>query len=234
MQTLDSVPSMQSLDRDLRAQNRSIALVPTMGALHEGHLDLIRLAVTRADTVILSIFVNPTQFGANEDFSQYPRDLEGDIAKATAAGAHVIFTPSVEELYPTGYSTFVDEEAVAKPLEGVSRPTHFRGVTTIVTKLFNIVMPTVAIFGQKDAQQVAVIRKMVTDLHIPVDIVTCPTTRDTDGLALSSRNRYLSTNQRIAAGAIPQWCIEIPCKANAKSFPVNPSSPSPPGSTKPA
>ena len=116
----------------------------------------------------------------------------------------MIFTPSVEELYPSGYSTFVDEEAVAKPLEGVSRPTHFRGVTTIVTKLFNIVMPNVAIFGQKDAQQVAVIRKMVADLHIPVDIVTCPTTRDTDGLALSSRNRYLSTNQRIAARAIPQ------------------------------
>jgi pantoate--beta-alanine ligase len=204
MQTLDSVSAMQSLAREFRAQNRTVALVPTMGALHEGHLDLIRLAVTRADIVIVSIFVNPAQFGANEDFSQYPRDPEGDAAKAEAAGAHVVFSPPTAELYPAGYSTYVDEEAVAKPLEGISRPTHFRGVTTIVTKLFNIVQPTLAIFGQKDAQQVAVIRKLVADLHLMVEIVTGPTTRAADGLALSSRNRYLSPGQRIAAQAIPQ------------------------------
>jgi pantoate--beta-alanine ligase len=204
MQTLDSVSAMQSLAREFRAQNRTVALIPTMGALHEGHLDLIRLAVTRADIVIVSIFVNPAQFGANEDFSQYPRDPEGDAAKAEAAGAHVVFSPPTAELYPAGYSTYVDEEAVAKPLEGISRPTHFRGVTTIVTKLFNIVQPTLAIFGQKDAQQVAVIRKLVADLHLMVEIVTGPTTRAADGLALSSRNRYLSPGQRIAAQAIPQ------------------------------
>ena len=203
MQTLDTVSAMQSLTHDLRASGRTIALVPTMGALHEGHLDLIRLAVTRADVVIVSIFVNPTQFGANGDFSQYPRDPAGDAAKAEAAGADYIFQPAQSELYPEGYSTYVSEESVAKPLEGISRPTHFRGVTTIVTKLFNIVQPTLAVFGQKDAQQVAVIRKLVADLHFQVEIVTAPTTRDTDGLALSSRNRYLSTAQRTAAVAIP-------------------------------
>ena len=204
MQTLDTVSAMQSLARDLRASGRTVALVPTMGALHEGHLDLIRLAVTRADVVIVSIFVNPTQFGPNEDFTQYPRDPDGDVAKATAAGAHHIFQPTEAELYPKGYSTYVDEESVAEPLEGISRPSHFRGVATIVTKLFNIVQPNIAIFGQKDAQQVAVIRKLVADLHLPVEIVTAPTTRDPDGVALSSRNRYLSAGQRIAAGAIPE------------------------------
>ena len=204
MQTLDTVSAMQSLSRDLRASGRTLALVPTMGALHQGHLDLIRLAKVRADIVIVSVFVNPTQFGANEDFSQYPRDPEGDANKAESAGADYCFSPTQTELYPKGYSTYVDEESVAEPLEGISRPTHFRGVTTIVTKLFNIVRPDVAIFGQKDAQQVAVIRKLVADLHLAVEIVTAPTTRDTDGLALSSRNRYLSAGQRAAACAIPE------------------------------
>jgi len=203
MQTLSTVSATQNLTRDLRASGRTIALVPTLGALHEGHLDLIRLAVTRADVVIVSIFVNPTQFGAGEDSSQYPRDPEGDAIKAEAAGAHYVFSPAEKELYPDGYSTYVSEESVAKPLEGISRPSHFRGVTTIVAKLFNIVQPNVAIFGQKDAQQVAVIRKLVADLNLLVEIVTAPTTRDPDGLALSSRNRYLSPGQRTAAVAIP-------------------------------
>jgi pantoate--beta-alanine ligase len=203
MQTLDTVSAMQSLTRDLRASGRTVALVPTMGALHQGHIDLIRLAVTRADVVVVSIFINPAQFGANEDSTQYPRDPEGDAAKATEAGAHYIFQPNQSELYPNGYSTFVDEESVAKPLEGISRPTHFRGVTTIITKLFNIVQPHIAVFGQKDAQQVSVIRKLVADLHLTIEIVTAPTTRDPDGVALSSRNRYLSTGQRTAARAIP-------------------------------
>lgn len=204
MQTLSTVAEMQTLARDLRATGRTVALVPTMGALHEGHLDLVRLAAARAEVVIVSIFVNPTQFGPNEDFARYPRDLEADLAKCAAAGAHHAFTPDKDALYPAGYSTFVTEESVAKPLEGVSRPVHFRGVTTIVLKLFNLVQPTLAVFGQKDAQQVAVIRKMVADLHVPVEIVVAPTTRDTDGLALSSRNRYLTPTQRTASLAIPQ------------------------------
>ncbi len=204
MQTLRTITEMQTVARELRAADRTVAFVPTMGALHEGHLDLVRLGAKQADVVVVSIFVNPTQFGPNEDYTRYPRDLEGDAAKCEAAGAHYIFTPTKDELYPAGYSTYVTEESVAKPLEGVSRPVHFRGVTTIVTKLFNIVQPTCAIFGQKDAQQVAVIRKLVADLHLPVDIVTCPTTRDVDGLALSSRNAYLTPTQRQAALAIPR------------------------------
>lgn len=202
MQKITSVFEMQTLAEDLRSKDQIIGLVPTMGALHEGHLSLVRLAAERADTVVVSIFVNPTQFGPSEDYSRYPRDLEGDIAKCEAAGADVVFTPSVEELYPKGYSTYITEEYIAKPLEGLSRPTHFRGVTTIVAKLFNIVRPDLAVFGQKDAQQVAVIKKMVNDLHFMVDIVTAPTLRDPDGLALSSRNRYLTNTQRQEALAI--------------------------------
>ncbi|MCC5023582.1 MAG: pantoate--beta-alanine ligase [Candidatus Synoicihabitans palmerolidicus] len=204
MQTLTSVSEMQTLGRDWRLARRTVALVPTMGALHEGHLDLVRLAAQHSEIVVVSIFVNPTQFGPNEDYARYPRDLEGDIAKCEAAGAHFVFTPTKDQLFPADYSTYIIEEAVAKPLEGISRPAHFRGVTTVVAKLFNIVQPNLAIFGQKDAQQVAVIRKMVTDLHLPVEIVAATTTRDTDGLALSSRNAYLSTLQRSSALAIPQ------------------------------
>ncbi|WP_221032031.1 pantoate--beta-alanine ligase [Actomonas aquatica] len=213
MQTLRTVSEMQNVARELRSAGRTIAFVPTMGALHEGHLDLVRLAATKADVVVVSIFVNPTQFGPNEDFQRYPRDLEGDSAKCETAGAHYIFTPTKDELYPAGYSTFITEESVAKPLEGISRPVHFRGVTTIVAMLFNIVQPTCAIFGQKDAQQVAVIRKMVADLHLPVEIITCPTTRDHDGLALSSRNAYLTPTQRQAALAIPRTLQAIKAMA---------------------
>ncbi len=196
MQTLTSVFEMQTLAEDLRSKGQIIGLVPTMGALHEGHLSLIRLAAERADTVVVSIFVNPTQFGPNEDFARYPRELGSDLDKCLSAGAAVVFAPSADELYPKGYSTYVQEEYISKPLEGVSRPTHFRGVTTIVAKLFNIVRPDFAVFGQKDAQQVAVIKKMVNDLHFTVDIVTAPTLRDPDGLALSSRNRHLTNTQR--------------------------------------
>ncbi|HRE07915.1 MAG TPA: pantoate--beta-alanine ligase [Opitutaceae bacterium] len=199
MQTIDSIAVIQRLTRDLRSRGKTIALVPTMGALHEGHLSLIRLAATRADTVVVSIFVNPTQFGPSEDFSKYPRDLGGDLARCSDAGATVVFVPSVEEIYPRGYSTYVSEEHVSKPMEGLSRPTHFRGVTTVVAKLFNIVGPDVAIFGQKDVQQVAVLKKMVSDLHIPVEIVIGETVREADGLAMSSRNRYLSATQRTDA-----------------------------------
>lgn len=202
MQILTSVTAMQARAQELRAAGRTLALVPTMGALHEGHLSLMRTAAERADCVIVSLFVNPTQFGPNEDFSKYPRALESDLAQCEAAGVEIVFTPDAEELYPAGYSTYVVEENVARPLEGETRPHHFRGVTTVVAKLFNIIRPHCAVFGQKDAQQTAIIRKMVADLHYAVEIVIAPTQRDTDGLALSSRNRYLSPGQRTQATAI--------------------------------
>lgn len=202
MQTIATVSEMQAFARDRRAEGKTIGLVPTMGALHEGHLDLVRIAAARADIVVVSIFVNPTQFAPSEDFSRYPRELEADLEKAASAGAHLVFAPAPEEIYPRGYSTFIAEEHVARPLEGVSRPTHFRGVTTVVAKLFLICQPTFAVFGQKDAQQVAVLRKMTTDLHLPVEIVVAPTRREPDGLALSSRNRYLSATQRGEALAL--------------------------------
>ncbi|HUJ44456.1 MAG TPA: pantoate--beta-alanine ligase [Opitutaceae bacterium] len=204
MQVIASVFDMQSTAVNLRSKDRLIGLVPTMGALHEGHLSLIRLGKERADTVVVSIFVNPAQFGPNEDFANYPRDLPRDLELCEKTGADLVFTPTVEEIYPRGYSTYVAEELISKPLCGISRPTHFRGVTTLVAKLLNIVRPDIAIFGQKDAQQVAVIKKMVNDLHFCVDIVTAPTVRETDGLAVSSRNRYLTTSQRADALVISQ------------------------------
>lgn len=202
MQKIDTISAMQRLSRELRGHSQIIGLIPTMGALHEGHLSLVRLAAERADTVVVSIFVNPTQFGPSEDYSKYPRDLEKDLAGCEAAGADIVFAPGVEEMYPKGYSTYITEEHVSKPLEGVSRPSHFRGVTTVVAKLFNVVGPDFAIFGQKDAQQVAVLRKMVNDLHIPVDVVVADTIREPDGLAMSSRNRYLTASQRTEALAL--------------------------------
>jgi pantoate--beta-alanine ligase len=204
MQVIASVFDMQSTAVNLRSKDRLIGLVPTMGALHDGHLSLIRLAKERADTVVVSIFVNPAQFGPNEDFANYPRDLPRDLEMCEKAGADLVFAPTGEEIYPRGYSTYVTEELIAKPLCGVSRPAHFRGVTTIIAKLFNIVRPDIAVFGQKDAQQVAVIRKMVNDLHFCVDIVTAPTVREPDGLAVSSRNRYLTASQREDARVISQ------------------------------
>ena len=204
MQVIASVFDMQSTAENLRSKDRLIGLVPTMGALHDGHLSLIRLAKERADTVIVSVFVNPTQFGPSEDYGNYPRDLPRDFELCRTAGADLVFAPTPEEMYPKGYSTYVTEESVSKPLCGVSRPTHFRGVTTVVAKLFNIVRPDLAVFGQKDAQQVAVIRKMVNDLHFCIDIVIAPTVREPDGLAMSSRNRRLTATQRTEALVISQ------------------------------
>jgi pantoate--beta-alanine ligase len=204
MQVITSVFDMQSTAVDLRSKDRLIGLVPTMGALHEGHLSLIRLAKERADTVVVSIFVNPAQFGPNEDYAKYPRDLPRDLALCEKAGADIVFTPSVEEMYPKGYSSYITEELISKPLCGLSRPNHFRGVTTIVAKLFNIVRPDLAVFGQKDAQQVAVIKKMVNDLHFCIDIVTAPIVREPDGLAMSSRNQHLTASQREEARVISQ------------------------------
>ena len=173
-----------------------VGLVPTMGCLHEGHLSLIRRAKQQNDFVVVSVFVNPTQFGPGEDYEKYPRDIERDCALAESAGADVLFRPSAEEIYPPDAGTRVEvEDAITHKLCGASRPFHFKGVATVVTILFNIVEPDRAYFGQKDAQQTVVIRKMVRDLHIPVQIVVCPTVREAGGLALSSRNRYLGDEE---------------------------------------
>ncbi|GJQ39330.1 MAG: pantothenate synthetase [Anaerolineaceae bacterium] len=176
-----------------------LGLVPTMGYLHEGHLSLARRAREECDSVVASIFVNPTQFGPTEDLSKYPRDLDRDLSLLEAAGVDLVWTPDNETIYPPGFSTWVEVEGLTKPLEGAARPGHFRGVTTVVAKLFNAVQPQAAYFGQKDAQQAAVVRKMTRDLNFPVEIVVCPTVREADGLAMSSRNSYLSSEERKSA-----------------------------------
>jgi pantoate--beta-alanine ligase len=186
-----------------RAAGRTIGFVPTMGALHEGHLELVREARRRSDVVLVSIFVNPTQFGPNEDFARYPRDVEGDLAKCASAGATAAFVPDVSEMYPEGSETRVTVGKLAAPLCGVHRPGHFEGVATVVAKLFAAVGPCVAVFGRKDYQQLKVIERMATDLLFPVTVVGHPTVRDFDGLALSSRNAYLSADERRRALAIP-------------------------------
>jgi len=185
-----------------KKQGKRIGFVPTMGALHEGHLSLIRLVKKHSDFVIVSIFVNPTQFGPKEDFKKYPRDLKKDAALCQSAGADLIFSPSPEEIYPKGFSTYVNVENLTQGLCGASRPGHFRGVATVVSKLFNIVQPNTAVFGQKDAQQLAVIRRMTADLNLPVKIIGAPIVREADGLAMSSRNRYLSIEERQQAVAL--------------------------------
>jgi pantoate--beta-alanine ligase len=170
-----------------------------MGYLHEGHLSLIRQAKAECDHVVVSIFVNPTQFGPNEDLSKYPRDLERDLNLIESLGVDFVWTPTAEVMYPTGYQTWVEVEAITRPLEGSMRPGHFKGVTTVVAKLFNGVQPHKAYFGQKDAQQQTVIRQMVRDLNFPLEVVVCPTVREADGLAMSSRNKYLEGENRQAA-----------------------------------
>jgi pantoate--beta-alanine ligase len=196
MQIIHSLTDMQSLAISLRTQGKLIALVPTMGALHEGHLKLIDVAREKADVVIVSIFVNPTQFGPSEDFAKYPRTFETDAKACEGRGTDIIFAPKAGEIYPPGYSTYVSEERISKGLCGISRPGHFRGVCTIINLLFNLTRPDFAVFGQKDAQQAAVIKKMVADLWLPVEVVVAPTVREPDGLAMSSRNRYLTPDQR--------------------------------------
>ena len=196
MQTITSADQMTALVRELRRGGKRIGFVPTMGALHEGHLSLVRTARARSDAVVVSIFVNPTQFGPNEDFSKYPRNLEQDSKMLGTEKTDFIFYPSVEEMYPKDATTWVTVEELSEKLDGRSRPGHFRGVTTVVSKLFNIVHPDIACFGQKDAAQLAVIRKMVRDLKFDVEIVACPIVREKDGLAMSSRNSYLDSEQR--------------------------------------
>src|ERR1700688_724867 len=182
-----------------RRQGDTIGFVPTMGALHQGHLSLVGLARERARRVVASVFVNPTQFGPGEDFNLYPRQLGTDAVLLEGAGCDLLFAPDVETLYPPGHSTFVDPGGPARGLEGERRPGHFRGVATVVSALFHLVRPEAAVFGEKDAQQLAVVRRMVRDLHFGVEIVAGPTVREADGLALSSRNAYLSAEERRAA-----------------------------------
>jgi pantoate--beta-alanine ligase len=202
MQILHTVSELRQWSRHQRAASQTIALVPTMGALHVGHASLVRAAASSCTQVAVSIFVNPTQFAPNEDYSRYPRTFEADCAVAEAEGAHVIFAPTVEELYPPGASTFVEVENLSQRLDGKSRPTHFRGVATVVSKLLIAAEPDRAYFGQKDAAQVAVLRRMVADLLLATEIVVCPIVREPDGLALSSRNLYLSPAQRTQALAL--------------------------------
>lgn len=193
-----SLSTLDELRKTRFSLDGTVGLVPTMGFLHDGHLSLIRRARDECDYVIVSIFVNPTQFGPKEDLAKYPRDLERDF-RLIEPLTDLVWTPSAEIMYPTGYQTWVEVEAMARPLEGTMRPGHFKGVTTVVAKLFNAVQPHKAYFGQKDAQQVAVIRQMTRDLNFPIEIVVCPTTREPDGLAMSSRNVYLDAEQRQAA-----------------------------------
>ena len=199
MKIIESIDEMQRVSTAARAVGTTIALVPTMGYLHEGHASLMREGRRHGGLLVTSIFVNPTQFGAGEDFTTYPRDMERDMKIAAAAGVDLIFAPAAAAIYPDGYQTFVEVEKLTLPLCGANRPGHFRGVTTVVCKLFNIVQPDLALFGKKDYQQLAVIRKMVADLNIPVDIIGMPIVREADGLAMSSRNSYLSPTERSAA-----------------------------------
>jgi pantoate--beta-alanine ligase len=194
-----SPAAMQRLADEWRKSGKRIAFVPTMGALHEGHATLMRLARKDGGALVSSIFVNPTQFGKGEDFDKYPRMLDRDLRMARDAGVDVVFAPAASSMYPAGYATYVEVERLTDVLEGSSRPGHFRGVATIVTKLLNIVKPHVVFFGQKDAQQVAVIRRMIADLNIDCELTVVPTVRENDGLALSSRNAYLTPEQRAQA-----------------------------------
>lgn len=206
MQTLTTVKELRHAVAGARATGKRIAFVPTMGNLHEGHLRLVRKALTLADRVIVSIFVNPLQFGPNEDFAAYPRTLAADKEKLFAEGAHFLFAPSVDEMYPAGLEppAQVQVPGVSETLCGAARPGHFTGVATVVSKLFNIVQPDVAVFGEKDYQQLLVIRKMVRDLCMPIEVVGVQTARDSDGLALSSRNGYLTATERALAPRLPQ------------------------------
>ncbi len=194
--------AMRARAEDLRRDGRRIAVVPTMGALHAGHLALVRAARARADVVILTIFVNPTQFGPNEDLAKYPRDEAGDLGKAREAGADLAFCPDAAAMYPAGAQTFVEVRELQQPLCGARRPGHFAGVATIVTKLFHITQPHLAVFGEKDYQQLAILRRMTRDLDFGIEIVSVPIVREPDGLAMSSRNAYLSADDRRAALAL--------------------------------
>jgi pantoate--beta-alanine ligase len=204
MQKIATVSEMRRIARELRAEGGLVALVPTMGALHAGHAALIQAAKKSADAVVVSIFVNPLQFGPSEDVASYPRTPEADLEVCADAHVDLVFLPTVDEIYPRGYSSYVTEETYSKPLCGVSRPSHFRGVTTILAKLMNIVRPDFLVMGQKDVQQAAVARKMIADLQFGVDVVLVPTVREADGLACGVRTRALTASQRQEATVVQQ------------------------------
>jgi len=204
MEIVRRVHAMREVSRQARAKGQKIGFVPTMGCLHDGHLSLVRRVKEVCDVVVVSIFVNPTQFGPKEDFERYPRDLPRDTDLCIAEGVDYVFAPEAEDIYPRGACTFVETEGLCTVLEGESRPGHFRGVATVVLKLLTVVRPHIAAFGQKDAQQAVVIQRMTKDLLLDVEVLVLPTVRDEDGVALSSRNAYLSDEQRLAARAIPR------------------------------
>lgn len=199
MKIVETIAEVREQVKQWKKEGLTVALVPTMGYLHEGHRSLMERARKENDRVVVSVFVNPTQFGPNEDLASYPRDLEHDAALCDSVGVDLIFHPTPEEMYPKGFCSFVDMDVLTKELCGLSRPVHFRGVCTVVSKLFHIVTPNRAYFGEKDAQQLAVIKRMVLDLNLDIEIVGCPIVREADGLAKSSRNTYLSPEERKAA-----------------------------------
>jgi pantoate--beta-alanine ligase len=199
MQIVSTMEEMSSISDEFRKGGKTIVLVPTMGSFHEGHLSLMREGIRRGDVLVVSLFVNPTQFGDGEDYDIYPQDFSRDKGLIKGIGVNILFVPTVEEMYPEGYQTFVEVERITESMEGLFRPIHFRGVTTVVAKLFNIVKPHIAIFGEKDFQQLVVIRRMVEDLNMGVEIIGMPIVRERDGLAMSSRNSYLTSDQRKAA-----------------------------------
>ena len=209
MRIFTTIHGMRDASRALRRAGKRMGFVPTMGALHDGHLSLVRAARASCDVVAASIFVNPTQFGPTEDLAKYPRSFEHDREMLEREGVELLFAPSAEEMYPAGAVTWVTVDELSGKLDGRSRPGHFRGVTTVVAKLFHIVEPDVAFFGQKDAAQVAIIRKMVHDLNLPVEIVVCPIVRESDGLAMSSRNAYLDLVQRKRALVLHRSLIRV-------------------------
>ncbi|MBP7146684.1 MAG: pantoate--beta-alanine ligase [Acidobacteria bacterium] len=202
MELVRRIHLMREVSREARGKGKKLSLVPTMGALHDGHLALVRRARELSDLVVVSVFVNPKQFGPAEDYARYPRDLGRDADLCIQEGVDYLFAPEAEEMYSAGFRTFVDVEGLSAVLEGASRAGHFRGVCTVVLKLFNIVRPQFAVFGQKDAQQAVIIRRMMRDLNTDIELVIAPTVRDDDGLALSSRNAYLSREERVAAGVL--------------------------------
>ena len=202
MEVAETIESIRGVVKAARSAGKKIGLVPTMGALHIGHISLIEAAVDKCDFVVVSIFINPTQFGPGEDLEKYPRPFEDDLEVCRKAGVDVVFAPTPEQIYPVENLTWVDVEKLTEPLCGQFRPGHFRGVTTVCAKLFNIVAPDIAFFGQKDAQQAIVIKRMAADLNMPLEIVICPTVREPDGLAVSSRNQYLTAEQRKDAAYI--------------------------------
>jgi pantoate--beta-alanine ligase len=215
MKLLQEAVETRSEARAAKLQGKRVGFVATMGALHDGHISLVRAAKAQSDFVVASIFVNPTQFGPNEDLAKYPRTFEADHKKLETEGVDLLFAPSVGEIYPAGAVTFVTVEGISDRLDGRSRPGHFRGVTTVVAKLFHIVEPDVAFFGQKDAAQVAIIKRMVRDLMFPVEIVVAPIVREPDGLALSSRNAYLSSAERKQATVLSRAVREVEARYRA-------------------